>query len=114
MAWPRTTNHVAYCRACRRCKPIPEFPTAIAERCTDCKSKLDAERAARAKVLTPAQVSVIELMCLGKTNDEIGAILHRSPLTVKNHVEVILEKLDANNRTYAAVKYAVRKLKEQI
>lgn len=114
MAWPRATNHVAYCRACRRCRPLAEFPTATAERCNECKGKLEAERAARAKVLTPAQVSVIELVCLGKTNDEIGAILHRSPLTVKNHVQAVIHKLDASNRTYAAVKYTVAKIKEQI
>lgn len=53
-------------------------------------------------------------MCLGKTNEEIGQILHRSPLTVKNHVQAIIHRLDANNRTYAAVLYTVKKIKEQI
>ena len=114
MAWPRKATHVTWCRGCRRCRPLADFPTDIAERCTECKGKLEAERAAKAKVLTPAQVSVIELVCLGKTNDEIGAILHRSPLTVKNHVQTIIHKLDANNRTYAAVLYTVKKIKEAI
>jgi DNA-binding NarL/FixJ family response regulator len=71
-------------------------------------------KAAKAKLLTPAQVSVMDLICLGKTNEEIGAILHRSPLTVKNHVQEIIHKLDANNRTYAAVLYTVKKIKDAI
>ena len=38
---------------------------------------------------------------LGKSNYEIGTILGISPLTVKNHVQKILRKLNVQNRTHA-------------
>lgn len=38
---------------------------------------------------------------LGKSNFEIGTILGISPLTVKNHVQKILRKLNVRNRTQA-------------
>jgi DNA-binding CsgD family transcriptional regulator len=37
----------------------------------------------------------------GKTNAEIAEVLAISPLTVKNHVQRILRKLDAANRAQA-------------
>lgn len=40
----------------------------------------------------------------GKTNWEIASILDISPLTVKNHVQNILRKLNVQNRSHAAVK----------
>ncbi len=40
----------------------------------------------------------------GKTNWEIAGILEISPLTVKNHVQNILRKLNVQNRSHAAVK----------
>jgi DNA-binding CsgD family transcriptional regulator len=40
----------------------------------------------------------------GKSNYEIGAILDRSPLTVKNQVQRILRKLDVVNRAQAVGK----------
>ena len=40
----------------------------------------------------------------GKTNLEISVILDISPLTVKNHVQNILRKLNVQNRNHAAVK----------
>ena len=41
---------------------------------------------------------------MGKTNWEISSILGISPLTVKNHVQNILRKLDVQNRGQAAIK----------
>jgi len=38
---------------------------------------------------------------VGKSNIEIGTILTISPLTVKNHVQKILRKLNVQNRTQA-------------
>jgi DNA-binding CsgD family transcriptional regulator len=38
----------------------------------------------------------------GKTNVEIGTILHSSPRTVGKHLERIFEKLDVDTRTAAA------------
>lgn len=64
--------------------------------------------------LSPTQAQIADLICLGKTNDEIGKELRRSPLTVKGHVQFIIKKLGAPNRTRAAVLYATKKLKEEI
>lgn len=41
---------------------------------------------------------------MGKTNWEIGNIMQVSPLTIKNHVQNILRKLDVENRSQAASK----------
>ena len=47
---------------------------------------------------------VLEQLAAGKTNREIGEVLFISESTVKFHVHAILSKLDASNRTGAAVK----------
>jgi DNA-binding NarL/FixJ family response regulator len=46
----------------------------------------------------------------GKSNHEIGAILSISPLTVKNHMQRILRKLQASNRTQAVSKAMAMRL----
>ena len=45
-------------------------------------------------------------VALGKTNPEIGCILHISEFTVKNHLKSIFGKLDVTNRAQAAAKLA--------
>jgi DNA-binding CsgD family transcriptional regulator len=47
---------------------------------------------------------ILEWVHHGKTNWEIAGILEISPLTVKNHVQNILRKLNVQNRSHAAVK----------
>lgn len=56
--------------------------------------------------ISPREHEILDWVCKGKTNEEIGAVLHISPYTVKNHVRRILKKLGAGNRTQAATKYA--------
>lgn len=51
--------------------------------------------------LTPREVEVLGLMAEGKSNPEIAAILGRAEGTVKIHVQNILQKLDAVDRTQA-------------
>jgi two-component system NarL family response regulator len=51
--------------------------------------------------LSPRELQVLEQMALGKSNKEIGQALFISEYTVKNHVKVILKKLDAIGRTEA-------------
>ncbi len=41
----------------------------------------------------------------GKSNSEIGSILHLSPLTVKNHLQRIYRKLNVHNRAHAVSKF---------
>ena len=59
------------------------------------------DKAASASVLTVRELDIIKWIYLGKSNFEIGAILKISPLTVKNHVQKILRKLNVVNRTQA-------------
>ncbi|BBX48429.1 AAA family ATPase [Mycobacterium cookii] len=74
------------------------------------------ERAPRARradtlsdphALTGRQRQVFDLLVAGRSNREIAAELHISPKTVGHHVEAILAKLGAENRTHA-VAYALQ------
>jgi transcriptional regulator EpsA len=52
-------------------------------------------------LLTSREREILRWIHLGKSNIEIGAILGISPLTVKNHVQKILRKLNVQNRAQA-------------
>lgn len=58
--------------------------------------------------LTVREVQVLRHIALGLSNREIGLSLEISVETVKEHVQNILRKIDATDRTQAAV-WAVRK-----
>jgi two-component system, NarL family, response regulator len=60
--------------------------------------------------LSQRELQVLKQMALGKSNKEIGQVLHISEHTVKNHVTAILEKLDAVGRTEAVALAAQRGL----
>jgi len=51
--------------------------------------------------VTAREVQVLNYIKLGKTNQQIAEELALSPLTVKNHVQRILRKLNASNRGHA-------------
>ena len=51
--------------------------------------------------LTPAEISVLQLIAAGNTNKEIADHLSISEETVKSRVKNILSKLEANDRTHA-------------
>jgi len=53
--------------------------------------------------LTPRELSVIDLLREGKPNKLIGRELEMQESTVKVHVRNILKKLNARNRTHAAL-----------
>lgn len=55
--------------------------------------------------LSAREEEIVARVAQGKTNVEISRILAISPFTVKNHVQRILKKLGASNRTEAAVRY---------
>jgi DNA-binding CsgD family transcriptional regulator len=59
--------------------------------------------AARHPRLTRRENEVLYWVAMGKTNEEIGAIIGARPLTVKKHLEHVYEKLEVPNRTAAAV-----------
>jgi DNA-binding NarL/FixJ family response regulator len=68
------------------------FPKAIAERI--------AERDGRSG-LSPREQDVLLMISKGLTNKEIGHVLFISQFTVRNHVNHILDKLGATDRTEA-------------
>jgi DNA-binding NarL/FixJ family response regulator len=65
-----------------------EAAAGIAEHATD-------------SALTPREIDVLRLIAAGNTNKEIGARLSLTEVTVKSHVQNILAKLGANDRTHA-------------
>jgi two-component system, NarL family, response regulator len=68
----------------------PDASYEIAEHATD-----DA--------LTPAEISVLRLIAVGKANKQIADQLKTTEETVKSRVKSILSKLGANDRTHAAM-----------
>jgi len=63
-----------------------------------------AATAVSAPVLTEREREILQWVYNGKSNGEVGAILEISPLTVKNHVQKILRKLNVVNRAQAVGK----------
>jgi DNA-binding CsgD family transcriptional regulator len=59
---------------------------------------------AKTGLLTPREQQILQWIYHGKSNIEIGMILEISPLTVKNHVQKTLRKLNVLNRTQAVGK----------
>jgi DNA-binding NarL/FixJ family response regulator len=55
------------------------------------------------EALTPAEVAVLRLIAAGNANKEIADQLRVTEDTVKGRVKSILSKLDANDRTHAAI-----------
>jgi len=56
--------------------------------------------------LSAREHEILDSMCKGNTNAEIGLALNISPFTVKNHVRRILKKLGSGNRAQACSKYS--------
>ena len=54
--------------------------------------------------LTPRELEILELLATGASNQEIAERLFLSVGTVKGHINHILGKLDAHNRTEAAAR----------
>ena len=66
--------------------------------------RASATKPAKAGLLTPREQQILQWIYHGKSNIEIGMILEISPLTVKNHVQKTLRKLNVMNRTQAVGK----------
>jgi two-component system response regulator DevR len=65
------------------------------------------ERAHAFADLSAQEMQILSLIADGRTNPEIGAVLHLSEKTVRNYVSVILGKLNVVSRAQAAA-YAAR------
>ena len=62
------------------------------------------------KLITDRETEILRHVQAGKSNHEIAQLLHISPLTVKNHIQKILKKLDVNNRAHAVAKAMALKI----
>lgn len=68
------------------------------------EEQLPQMRTPAADILSPREREVVQLLARGHTNREIGEALVITPNTVKIHVEHILAKFGASDRTQAAVR----------
>lgn len=66
--------------------------------------RANAAKPVKTGLLTPREQQILQWIYHGKSNIEIGMILDISPLTVKNHVQKTLRKLNVLNRTQAVGK----------
>lgn len=55
-------------------------------------------------ILSRREIEVLQWVFIGKSNQEISDTLYISPSTIKNHVQNIIQKLNANNRQHAVAK----------
>jgi len=56
-----------------------------------------------AKKLSPREIEVLSGLCRGQSNKEIARDLELQEVTIKLHVRTLCRKLDAKNRTQAAL-----------
>lgn len=84
--------------------PIGEVPVAeLKLRATEpAEPKLDRSALFAARGITRREAEIIELICEGKTNQEIADRLFISLTTVKDHNYVTFQKLGVRNRTELA------------
>lgn len=62
------------------------------------------------KLVTDRETEILRHVQTGKNNQEIASLLNISPLTVKNHIQKILRKLNVNNRAHAVAKAMALKI----
>lgn len=61
-------------------------------------------RDTNSSALTPRELEVLQLLAEGMTNEQIGQRVGMSARTVKTHVQNLLSKLDATDRTGAVAR----------
>ena len=71
---------------------------------------LHATRAGNDALLSPRELDVLRGICAGKSNKEIARDFGLQEVTVKLHVKTMSRKLEAKNRTHAAMIARDRKL----
>ena len=80
------------------------FAEQLLRKVTRQVTQADREAALHVAELTNRQREVLRLIALGKSNRDIAASLFLSESTVKKYIHTLLSKLDAGNRTQAAIK----------
>ncbi len=69
---------------------IPEIGTI---RSYDCPVIVDEIGLESQGKLTQIELQIVILLCYGMTREEIGAMLNKSPITVRNQISTICSKL---------------------
>ncbi len=80
------------------------FPDAIRQLVTRSQARQERPRGLAEAGLTEREADVLRLIAQGLSNSEIAAHLTVSHETVKTHVARVLAKLDARDRTQAAIR----------
>ncbi|MCL2603739.1 MAG: response regulator transcription factor [Defluviitaleaceae bacterium] len=75
---------------------------------TDVLKKLTPQENPALERLTPREHDITRFVSQGKTNKEIAAELFLSEGTVRNHIVVIMEKMEVKNRTQLSTVYLCR------
>lgn len=69
---------------------IPELGTIRSYQCPTIVDEVGIESQAR---LTQIEMQIVVLLCYGMTQTEIGSLLNKSPITVRNQITTISSKL---------------------
>ncbi|MBI4768944.1 MAG: response regulator transcription factor [Chloroflexi bacterium] len=77
----------------------PQTAARVVARLRDLETKSEADVF---RDLSPREMDVLALVAEGKSNKQIGAVLHLSDVTVRNYVSNILDKLGLTNRVELA------------
>ena len=88
----------------READPLLGVPPPPARHAACERDTLHATSTLRLTSLSDRERQIMDWVALGKTNPEIGCILHISEFTVKNHMKSIFTKLDVTNRAQAVAK----------
>jgi two-component system, NarL family, response regulator LiaR len=94
---------------------IPYLPSGIAQKLFKGLREMKTPPAGRSAVdepLTSRQEDVLVLLGEGRSDREIGEILHLTDATVRSHVHNIIQRLGVKNRTQAAAAIQHRRAKD--
>lgn len=80
---------------------LPHLQIALLRLLTPSSSVNEPRIGNGSRLITAREVEILRLVQQGKSNQDIGAALGISPLTVKNHVQRIYRKLNVQNRAHA-------------
>ncbi len=96
--------------ACLAMLAVPHMFSAYCRALTRDRTPVSVSSEPADGALSEREVEILHWVREGKSNHEIGMVLSISPLTVKNHIQRILRKLQASNRTQAVTKAIAMRL----
>lgn len=103
--FPKTAPRVHLLEAIRKIADgIPYLPSGITLKLfKSIRETKPTQRSAIAEPLTGRQEEILNLLGEGRTDKEIGQLLHLEEATVRSHVHHILQRLGLQNRAQAIV-----------